>query len=177
MKKIIGVLSISVILLSCNNYYKALTVTKPGKGYVTENLNQSNKYPILRNGGQAYAMKNISFTPDSQYIQCNLTNLPEEHKLHLTNGKKGKMVYSKAGADDADVVILNEVHYFQTPDISAVPGPYQIPFINLNKMEILEKDKKRTATNHAVSGLLITGGSLLFLGLVFAMSLARGFSF
>ena len=174
MKKITGILAISIALLSCNSYYKAITVAKPTATNITENLNHNNRYSILRNGSQAYAMGNVFFTADSQYIQCSLATLPDEHKLHLTNGRRGKMIYKQAGGESDETAVLNEVHFYIIPDTIAVPGSYTTAVNKIQKIEVLEKDKARTAKSHVIGGLIITGIVVVAAATIAASAFASG---
>jgi len=172
MKRIITLLSACVVLLSCNNYYKAITVTNPSTGNITENLNHTNRYNILRNGNKAFAISSAAVASDGQTVQCSLATLPENHQLHLTKGRRGKMIYRQAGNEESERGVLNETHFYMVPDTAMVPGNYTLAVNQFQKIEVLQKDQKRTTKNHIITGVVITGGVLLFSAAIFSSALA-----
>ncbi len=142
---------------ACHTYYKAINLpaaNNNGKTAAIDSLNLQARYFILRNGSQAYYMENISFSADQKTLYCILDTLSPDHKLHLTNGRKGKMQYQKSTITDLNV--LNEVHFYITPDTVPKFGKYTLDFNKVQKIEVIEKDKKRTTGSYVLGGLIIT---------------------
>jgi hypothetical protein len=157
---------IGFVLLSintgCSNFYKA-TQTSLGstaeRSKVIESLKQQNKYFVLRNGSQAYSMKNINLNADQKTLECMLDTLFYKHQLHLENGRNGKMKYLKQNQED--LAVLNEVHFYIEPDNAVQMGQHTLQLDKIQKIEVIEKDKKRTTNSYVLGAAGITVGSLV----------------
>lgn len=57
--------------------------------------------------------------------------------------------------DPAGILVLNEVHFHIQPDNTAVIGSYTLQLDKIQKIEVIEKDKKRTTNSHIFGALLI----------------------
>jgi hypothetical protein len=172
---------VGLVLLSintgCSNYYKA-TQSPLGptseRSKVVDSLKLENRYFVLRNGSQAYTMENISLNADQKTLDCMLDTLASNHKLHLENGRKGKMQYIRQNPED--LAVLNEVHFYIQPDNAVLMGQYTLQLDKIQKIEIIEKDKKRTTKSYVIGAAGVTLVSLgLFAGAVALISLG-GFS-
>ena len=140
---------------SCSNYYKAITAAEPAKAASLNDFQDNQKYYILRNGNSAFAMKNITISSDRKNVQCTLEELPFDHKLYVTNGTNGKMKYkTKTYTDDDESGVLTEVHIYLTPGSKTGTGAYTLALENIQKAEIIEKDKIKTKRSH-VTGTVI----------------------
>ena len=176
MKKLLGALAILLIFSSCSNYYKAITAGNTNTASGIDELKLKNKYFILRNGTSAFAMSNISFTPDQKVLQCILENLPDEHRLHLKNGERGKMIYLNPTPAMDETVVLNEVHLYISADTAAVIGPYTLGVNKIQKIEVLEKDAQKTKKSHTTGRIVVAGGILLTVGIIVVASISSGLS-
>lgn len=144
------------MLSSCSNYYKAITASEPVSSGKIEDLKMKNSYFILRDGSKAFAMNNISFSSDGKDMLCILDSLPYDHKLHLRNGRNGKMKYRDlASTGENESAVLNEVHLYISQNGNTENGPSTISLAGIKKIEILEKDKARTNKSFAI-GTTIT---------------------
>ena len=56
--------------------------------------------------------------------------------------------------------VLDEVHFYIQPDSVAVPGMYNLQLSQIQKIEVIEKDKKRTTTSYILGTIGITLGAL-----------------
>jgi hypothetical protein len=133
------IFSISFLLISCNSYYRTALGTKPVTASTIEELKKDNRFFILRAGAQAFAMNDISISPDQKNLQCTLGILPNDHQLHLTKAFTGNMKYEKD-----EEAVLNEVHLYTASNGNAVIGPYTMGLDQVKKIEVLEPDKDRT---------------------------------
>ena len=143
MKKIIGLFSLAMALLSCNGYYKAITVQKPAATDCVQSLNMKNKYFILHGENTAFAMTNISLSADNKKFTCTLANLPDNHIVHAGNNKNPKMKYKTGGGEYDESAVLNEVHFYAA-NTSLAYGTNDILTENVTKIEVLEKNKQKT---------------------------------
>ncbi len=167
----IGIIFIisSLLLLACNHYYKA-TQAKPRdnmeKKQLIDSLGTNGRYFILRSGAKAYAMSNISLTSDQSSLTCVLGEPDFDHRLHLVKGKNGKLQYNKNVLNDLSV--LNEVHFYIVPDTLAVPGRYTLALDRIQKIEVIEKDQKRTTNSYVIGAIGYTVLAISVAGLIIA---------
>lgn len=163
MKKLLIPVVMICLLTSCNNYYKAALGTKPFTAGSIDDPKMKNRYFILRSGSQAFVINNITFDNDRKTMHCKLDSLPYEHKLHLRNGRNGKMKYKKSinAPDEDETAVLNEVHIYISPDTGITTGPYTVAFDQIQKIEILEKDKVKTNVSHTIGICIGVGITLL----------------
>ena len=152
-----------MLLTACQNYYKASPV-HPGATTI-DSLRLSERYFILRSGSESFYMKNSTLSADQKTMDCILDTVPFYHKLHLVNGENRKTKYKKN--DPMELMVLNEVHFHMTPDNTAVPGHYQLQLDKIQKIEVIEKDTKRT-TNSYVIGALSFVGALVVVAIIVA---------
>ncbi len=163
MKKLLIAIAVIVSVSSCSNYYKVITATEPTKAAGYSDFKDISKYYILRNGSEAFAMKNIAVSSDRKNVQCTLEILPIEHQLYIKNGTGGKMKYQiKSDSTEDETVVLNEVHIYLIPGIKTETGPYILALENVQKGEIIEKDKIKTKKSHKTGTII--GVSLAAVG-------------
>jgi hypothetical protein len=115
-------------------------------------------------------MKGAGITKNKQAIVSSLQNPGVDHRLHLMNGRHGKLKYDTRVSHDLHV--LNEVHFYIMPDANITPGPNNLNLNSIQKIEIIEKDKKRT-TNSTVVGVLVGLAGVSALAIMFFLSLIR----
>ena len=172
----LGVFLLPSLLISCCNYYKAISI--PGKNKIElaakfDSLKKANRTFILRNGEDAFSISKPVLNSDRQQLECTLKPLHSFNKLHLANGIDGKMRYKKRST--ADLSVLTEVHVYIANDTSAALGKYSIALDRIKKIEVIEKDKKRTAASYILGGLGIAvavPSSIMLLGVILAPSLS-----
>ena len=175
MKKILIPVLILMGLSSCSNYYKAITATEPTKAASFKDFADSSKYYILRNGNDAFVMKNNSMSSDRKNVQCTLAELPFDHKLHVNAGAGSKMKYkTKKYTDDDEAGVLNEVHIYLTPGNKTEMGTYTLALQNIQKAEIIEKDKAKTQRSHALGLTLGITIPIVIVGGLIGISIAYG---
>lgn len=142
-------------LSACNHYYKATQLHTPDqveKAAAIDSLQKLNKYFLLRNGDKTHFMRNATVSTSKQWITSILQNPGVDHRLHLVNGRHGKLIYDTKIPHDRHV--LNEVHFYITPGAKTTAGPNNLYLNNIQKIEVIEKDKKRT-TQSTFVGLLV----------------------
>ncbi len=156
-----------LLLTSCQTYYKASQV-KTGnvaKDAVTiDSLRLSERYFILRSGGESFCIKDPKLVADRKTMDCILDTVPFYHQLYLENGENGKMKYDKNTAPG--MMVLTEVHFHIEHDNTAVIGPYALQLDKIQKIEVIEQDKKRTSNSFVIGTLGVTLGILTVLVIV-----------
>ena len=160
MKKLLIPVMILIGFSSCSNYYKAITASEPTKATSFNNFQDTNKYYILRTGSEAFSMKNISITNDRKNVQCRLEELPIEHQLYIKNGAVGKMKYKSSEVED-ETGVLNEVHIYITPGSKTEKGLYTLALENIQRAEIIEKDKVKTKKSHTTGTIIGISGTVV----------------
>jgi hypothetical protein len=146
---------------SCKNYYKAIRPSynnETEKAKIVDSLRLSSRSFILRNGAEAFYMKTPILSADQKTLVCNLEELSSFNKLHLTSGRKGNMQYIKN--DKNDLAVLNEVHLYINPDTAAVLGRYTLSLDKVQKIEVIEKDRKRTTNSYVIGAIGISLSAL-----------------
>jgi hypothetical protein len=162
-----------VLLTSCNNYYKGRTIplnASTNKASAIDKLKLADKSFILRNGKEAYFMSNATISQDQRTLQCRLDSVTQENKLHLTNGRGGKLRYKKS--EPLDINVLNEVHFYIPFDSTVRYGDYSLDLNTIQKIEVIEKDKNRTTGSYILGGIILTAGVLAIFVAVFASSIS-----
>ena len=158
-----------LLLYACHNYYKASPVPM---GILTEraatvdSLRLTERYFILRNGSESFYMKNAILNADQKTMDCILDTLPFYHQLHLVNGHNGKMKYQKG--NNMDLMVLNEVHFHIQPDNTAALGHYTLQLDKIQKIEVIEKDKKRTTNSYVIGAIGFTIGAIALVTVIAA---------
>lgn len=144
---------------SCHHYYKAeMLPAKDGTEGRVDSLRALNRYFILRTGGEAFFMKNMVFSEDRKTMTVTLDSLPPDHRLHLVNGLGGDRRYRPSQTDDLGV--LSEVHFYTTSVKVAVGETITLPLNQVQKIEVLEKDKKRTTNSYVIGAVGTTLGAM-----------------
>ncbi|MEO7312778.1 MAG: hypothetical protein ABIX01_20510 [Chitinophagaceae bacterium] len=139
---------------SCKNFYKATgtpDATLSGKTKAIDRLNMLHRYLIIRNGNNALHIADPVVDSHQNTLTGTLEALPAEHRLHLVNGRKGKMRYREFAK--MDIRVLEEVHLYVPGDTDAGIGPYTISMDKIAKIEVVEKDRARTTSSWLLGGL------------------------
>jgi hypothetical protein len=166
---LLGALVVFVATAACHTYYKA-TPASSSTGVETaksiDSLQNSNRYFILRNGNTAYTITNPRISDDRNTLHCRLEPLPQPHQLHLLKGIKGKMQYNKKTAEGLGV--LTEVHFYVPYDSAATEGNYSLTLNRVQKIEVIEHDKKKTTNSYVIGALGYTLGAAALVAIIIA---------
>ena len=165
-----------LLLTSCHTYYKTSQVQKnnpTSEATTIDSLRLSERYFILRSGSEFFYMKNPTLSADLKIMNCILDTVSFYHLVYVLNGKNGKMKYKKY--DPLETPVLNEVHFQIPPDSAAVPGPYKLQLDQIQRIEVIEKDKQRTANSFVFGILGVVLGTVVVLSIiVIAATVASG---
>lgn len=160
--------AVAVVLMfsSCHNYYKITSLTShdtPDLATKFDSIKSTNRYFILRNGArEAYQMTNIQVSADQNTALMTLDSVSDTHRYHFSNTASHRR-YSKMKPGQKQVV--NEVHTYIPYDTAAKTGSYTLPFANVQKIEVLQHDSKRTTNSFVLGGLLIVAVALAGVGI------------
>ena len=164
VKKFIPLFIIMATIVSCHNYYKASQVKLSFPSKTVDSLQRQNRYFILRDGDKAYYMNDILLSEDRKTLSCSLDSLPTSHQLYLTHGRRGHLQYLKS--NPIDLGVLTEVHFYIDPAESTAFGKYTLQLDKIEKIEVIEKDKKRTTSSYVAGALGYTVGALAIVGII-----------
>ena len=157
------ILVILLVFAGCTRYYKTTTSNlKVNPQKSLDSLQNQNRYFILRTPSQSWYMRNIVLNEDRKSLTCSLDALSSEHLDHLDNGK-GKMKYTSAA-------VLNEVHMFIANDSVLSKGSYTLPLEQIRKIEVIEKDKKRTTNSYVIGAIGATLGAIALVAVIVALT-------
>ena len=164
----VALLSIMVLLHACKTFYKtnqARSGSAPQTWSSADSLKKLNRYFILRNGDEAFYLKSIELSADQKTAQCILDILPADHSLHLVKGRNGRMSYKKS--ELSDIAVLSEVHFYIPKDNTATVGNYTLQLDKISKIEVIEKDKKRTTNSYVIGAVGYTLGAIAVAAVIF----------
>lgn len=106
----------------------------------------------------------MDLSADQKTMQCTLDTVLPEHKLHLTKGRNGNMRYLTR--NKADLAVLSEVHFYIPKDNTATLGPYTLTLDNVQKIEVIERDKGRTTGSYVIGAVGVAVGAGLLAGII-----------
>lgn len=159
------VMALSIFsIFSCKTYYKSQTASLQS----VDSLSKTSRVFILRSGSESWLIRNMVIAADKKTASCQLDLVPGDHTHHLANTDRSHFKYSKSSLTER--AVTNEVHFFTAADTAAKPGPYQLSLESINRIEILEHDKKRTTNSQVLGAIAITAGAAAFV-LVIAIAL------
>lgn len=143
-------------LSSCfRNYYKAETQTPANAvqtGAKLDSLSAAGRYVILRNGpGETYHINGLQLNEDKQSATAVLAGVGADHQYYLKKGATKKGRYRKWDAVQRGV--LNEAHVYVPYDAAAKEGNYTLRLADVQKIDVVKRDKKRTMINAVLSGI------------------------
>jgi hypothetical protein len=140
---------------SCfRHYYKIAKGSAETTPSEISELQQNNRYFILRSGPYAFRMKNVQVDSEKQTLHCTLDELPFEHQLHLQGGvHHGNLQYRKSKPEH---VVVSEVHLY-IPAEKLEYGEYTLDLRRVENIEILQKDEGRTIGSYVLGTMAIFG--------------------
>jgi hypothetical protein len=165
-KSILTLTCISLLTTSC---YKNFYYTNTQKAFTkieAEKVNDDpNKYVIVHFSDQTLELTKYSITIDSIVGEINKIEI-QEHLLYLNPTDYSSNSYKKR----YESAVLNEVHIY-TPLKSNLKNTNhtQLASRDISRIDIYQKDKNRTTTNHILSSL---GVAACFTGLIAFLAFA-----
>lgn len=158
---------IAALSTGCHNYYKKLNVNPPyssGAMKSIDSLKLQNRVFILRNGSNSYYMKDLQINPEYTTLSCTLDTLPYWHQFIRPN----KVIYKHQYRvkDPLTSSILNEVHIYIPRDNTITQGTYSLKFNQVQRIEVIQKDKKRTTNSYVLGGIGYTIATAAVIGAI-----------
>ncbi len=157
---------VSMILLAsllvfggCHRYYMTRNPNvKDNPAEKIDSLKNDQRYFVLHNGGKAWHLGSIVLSEDRQSITGKLDKLPLIHQTAIANPKK---IYK-------DLEVLNEVHLYIAQDSLIKEGDITLGLNRIQKIEVIEKDPKRTTNSYVLGAIGYTLGTLVVVGIIIA---------
>jgi len=157
------------LFMGCNRYFKPVvlhTPTAETKQASLKKLNTENKFFIIRNKDHSYAMKNLVLDGAHMAINASLREIPKGHHLYInaTNDTYSDDTYNDdtyrvPAQGTPEVELFQEVHLFVNDTTSLdITHPFVLPFSAVEKIEVIENDKKRTTNSHVWGAICIALG-------------------
>ncbi len=148
-------------IISCSRFYK-VNVPKSEKWNVNaeglSKLDSSGRVFILRSGDRAFVMDVKTISEDQSTLEVILSSTDPFHMHHVMNSGTKRRKYKRTVPEQQTVI--NEVHLYIPPDSSLGEGYYVLNLKDVQKMEVLEKDKNRTTVSYIIGGTAIVVGSV-----------------
>jgi hypothetical protein len=140
-------------LLACN-YYKPVQQSDPASHPgVFDSL--MHKTFIVQSERGVFMLRSMQIFPEKESITGVLSDVPDDHKMYL-NDKKGKYKYTRKAP-----MVLQEVHLYAKLDSSArIDMPVNIPFKDITRLEVIERDKGKSTGTTILAAMGITIGTL-----------------
>ena len=154
--------------IACRNYFmaKKLDSGKPEFEQKKTELSQLNrKYIIIHMHGERYHLLNIELDQDKLELRANYETASPKHNLYSPDAKQSTRYRSNHG----EGVVLNEIHLIGKNFI--IDGnKVTIPFQNLERIDIIEKDSGKTVASHVLGAVAVIGGIFALILIIFALT-------
>ena len=143
------ILTVCFLTSGCYQFFYS-TNTKTGINDSTlAKLKTSNKYFIVHLKDGDYALKNISV--DSNQLRAVVGPILSEHKNYLDPEAGTSPSYKKKQAGE----VLNEIHIYALTQNLEDSTHLSIPISSITRVDMYEKNIKKTKTNHAISTVAV----------------------
>jgi hypothetical protein len=156
----------TVTFFSCHTYYKVNSKSPKASAKSLDSLQKKDRFFILRNGDEAFYINSMKLSADQKTAQCVLEPLPYTHVTYVFDATKRKMKYEKI--NDKSSAVINEVHLYIHKENSITVGDYTLILDNVNKIEVLEHDRKRTTNSYVLGAIGYTVGAFLVAVIIIA---------
>ncbi len=142
----------------CHRYYMTQnTNIKENPAGKIDSLKNNQRYFVLHNGEKAWHLGHVVLSEDRQSITGTLDRLPPDHQTAIANPKK---IYK-------DFSVLNEVHLYIDQDTLIKVGDITLGLDRIQKIEVIEKDQKRTTNSYVLGAIGYTLGAVALVGIIF----------
>ncbi len=161
------ILVLSLLFIAACNYYKPIPISPSlsSSAKTKEIGSQSQRTFIVRSNQGNFLLKNVNVRLDKEDMTGILESIPEDHQAYI---KDEKLTYSY---DSKTKPVLQELHIYAPLEPTAKIGSMvTIPISSISRMEIIERDKKRSTTNTILLAVGVTAGTAAVIGIISASS-------
>ncbi|MGI8582457.1 MAG: hypothetical protein ACR2KX_09680 [Chitinophagaceae bacterium] len=165
-KPVLYLFLISILFTGCFlNFYKPTSRNTVDNTLLTT-LKNSDKYFIVHLKDGNYALKNLSV--NNNLIDADVEPVATEHTIYLkTPNPQSSPRYKKKDQS----YVLNEVHMYAEQENIMGKTHLSIPLASITRIDVYEKDKSKTSSNHTISIIGATiGGAFAILMIAFAIA-------
>lgn len=151
--------AILLVFGGCHRYYMTSSRNfdmHPAESFDT--LKKDSRYFVLHSGTKAWHLINVTLSQDRKTLSGILGELPPNHQTTINNVKK------KYKEPD----VLNEVHFYFDDKDTLSAGDITLGLDRIQKVEVIEKDKKRTTGSYVLGALGYGLGTLAVVGIIIA---------
>lgn len=146
-------------LLACNFYKPVLKSDAAAHPEVFDSL--MHKTFIVHSARGIFMLRSMQIFPEREELYGTLSDVPDVHKMYL-NDKKGRYKYTKRAPE-----VLQEVHVYTKLDSSArIDMPVNIPFKDITKLEVIERDRGKSTGTTVLAVMGITIGTMAIISAI-----------
>jgi hypothetical protein len=150
-------LALCLCFVAACNYYKPIPTSPSAMSSAKsqEIASMSQKTIIIRSNEGDFLLKNMEIRMEKEDLLGILDSVPENNQTYITDTKQ-RFSYSSN-----DPSVLSEVHIYTSLEPNVQIGQEVIiPISNINKIEVIERDKQRSNTNTVLTVIGVTAGAL-----------------
>ena len=168
LSKLILILSL-LFTASCNYYKPILTSPSLSSSAKSKEIaSMSQRAFIIRSNQGDFLLKNVNVKLDEEELIGMLGPIPEEHQTYIKD-KSSNFSY-----DSETKPVLQELHLYVPLDPDVKFGSIvTIPISSIEKMEVIERDKKRSTTNSIIYGVGLLILPLVLFFIIFSSQLTQ----
>ncbi len=160
LTRLLSLLTICILIITACNYYKVITLNNEsamGNYSSLDSLKKLKRYFILRSGTNSFYISGIKLNADNKTASCTLDTIPASHRFYLSQPKQTDRRYKPS--NDFENAIVNEVHFYSSDKTVTATGPYTLDLSKIQKIEVIQHDKKRTTNSYVIGTLLSVVGA------------------
>lgn len=147
----------SCALSGCFQYYFKAKPVIPTSAYpaAVEQAKQNNRFFILHSGTKAYTITSLQVDQAKQQMELQLDQIDSLHTLYVNKPQNRRYRPVKGQSR-----VLTEIHlYLKDTGSYSLNESFTLPFAKVSKIELLQKDRVRTITNHVFSTIGLAAGT------------------
>lgn len=153
-----------ITAISCHRFFMPVKQTSKTPAETADFLTskKAEKYFILHHKDKFYALQDISVNKEKMTMNGKITQVDQSHLTYI------KAKYNNYKYNDKTIKVLDEVHFYIANNSVFDTSSFEIPLSQVEQIEVIEHDKKRTTTSYVLGGIGIGVGALV---LVFVIAL------
>ncbi|MEJ8844201.1 hypothetical protein WG954_17540 [Lacibacter sp. H375] len=158
----LSLLTLCILIITACNYYKVITLKNESETATYSSLDSLQKLKrhfILRTGTRSFYIKDLKLNADNKSASCVLDTLPADHLFYLTQPKNSNRRYKPSISTQS--AIINEIHFYSADKTSVATGPYTLDLSQIQKIEVIQHDKKRTTNSYVIGTIATVAGAAL----------------
>jgi hypothetical protein len=155
------------MFMGCHRYFSPVKVNAPTaatKQTSIKNLNEENKYFILRQGDMSYALDNMVIDEVNMTLTAKVGEIPLVHQAYTNENSRAKHIYKRSKGEGA---VLREVHLFINSSVAVKESALNtFSLADIQKIEVIEFNKQKTTSSFVWGTVGITMGVALVIVII-----------